>query len=165
MQCKTSDTLRTVALERGNHVVVTFGFEVNCARSISFTFIYLLLALGLCCCVWTCLYLEWVEAALCYGAQASHCGGFSCCRAQALGIWAAVAVTHRLINCGSRALEHASSIVVVHQLSCCTACAVWTCVPYIGRQTPIHCTTREAQKAFVDKEISTLWPFKWLLGG
>ena len=34
-----------------------------------------------------------------------HCGGFSCCRAQALGTWASVVVAHRLSSCGSRALE------------------------------------------------------------
>ena len=44
-------------------------------------FIYLLIlgALGLCCC-----------------AQASHCGGFSCCRAWALGTRASVVVAHGL---------------------------------------------------------------------
>ena len=28
------------------------------------------------------------------GARASHCGGFSCCGAQALGAWASVVVVH-----------------------------------------------------------------------
>ena len=41
------------------------------------------------------LYLHWVEATLRYGAQASHCGGFSCYGAQAL--------ERRLSSCGSRA--------------------------------------------------------------
>ena len=40
------------------------------------------------------------------GAQTSHCGGFSCCGAQALGAWASVAAAHKLSSCGSRALEH-----------------------------------------------------------
>ena len=39
------------------------------------------------------------------GAQASHCGGFSCCGAQALGAWASVTVARGLSSCGSRALE------------------------------------------------------------
>ena len=34
-------------------------------------------------------------ATLC-GARASHCGGFSCCRARALGARASVVVAHRL---------------------------------------------------------------------
>ena len=34
-----------------------------------------------------------------------HCSGFSCCRAQALGMRAPVVVAHRLSSCGSRALE------------------------------------------------------------
>ena len=41
----------------------------------NFFSIYLFLAvLGLCCCAWPSS----------RGAQASHCGGFSCCRARAL---------------------------------------------------------------------------------
>ena len=51
-----------------------------------FFIIYLLLAtLGLCCCTWA-FYSCW--------GQASHCGGFACCRAQALGSWALVAAAH-----------------------------------------------------------------------
>ena len=34
------------------------------------------------------------------GAQASHCGGFSCCRAWALGCMGSVVVVHRL-NCSA----------------------------------------------------------------
>ena len=50
-------------------------------------FIYLLLAvLGLRC-----------------GVRASHCGGFSCCGAWALGAWASVVAAHGLSSCGSRA--------------------------------------------------------------
>ena len=37
--------------------------------------------------------------------QASHCGGFSCCGAPALGTWASVVVAHRLSSCGSWALD------------------------------------------------------------
>ena len=39
------------------------------------------------------------------GARASHCGGFSCCGAWALGARASVVVACGLISCGSRALE------------------------------------------------------------
>ena len=60
-------------------------------------FIYLFLAaLGLCCCA---------RATPCCGVQASHCSGFSCCRAWALGLRASVVVACRLSSCGSRALE------------------------------------------------------------
>ena len=41
---------------------------------------------------------------------ASHCGGFSCCRAQVLGAWVAVPVTP--------ALQRTGSIIVVYRLSC-----------------------------------------------
>ena len=39
------------------------------------------------------------------GAQASHCGGFSCCGAWALGARASVVVACSLSSCGSRVLE------------------------------------------------------------
>ena len=39
------------------------------------------------------------------GARASHCGGFFCCRAWALGVQASVVVARGLSSCGSRALE------------------------------------------------------------
>ena len=55
-------------------------------------FIYLFLAaLGLCCCVWA--FSSCIErgATLRCGAWA-HCGGFSCCRTRALGMWASVVV-------------------------------------------------------------------------
>ena len=45
-------------------------------------------------------------SSLCSHAQASHCGGFSCCGAQALGAWASEVVARRLSSCGSRDLEH-----------------------------------------------------------
>ena len=34
------------------------------------------------------------------GAQASHCSGFSCCRAQALGSWASAGAALELSSCG-----------------------------------------------------------------
>ena len=45
------------------------------------------------------------RATLCCSARASHCSGFSCCRAQALGEQGSVVVAHRLSSCGLRALE------------------------------------------------------------
>ena len=56
------------------------------------------------------------------GARASHCGGFSCWGARALGVQASVVVACRLSSCGSRAPER--------RLSSCAAwaqllCSVW----------------------------------------
>ena len=48
--------------------------------------------------------------------QASHCGGFSCCRARALGTQASVAVAHGHSSCGSQALKR--------RLSSCSAQAL-----------------------------------------
>ena len=51
------------------------------------------------------LSLCWVGATLRCGAQASHCGGLSCCRTRALGPWA--------------------SVVVAGGLSCSMACGIF----------------------------------------
>ena len=50
-------------------------------------------------------YLFLAELGLCCYARASHCGGFSCCRAQALVMRA--------------------SIVVAHELNCSVACGIF----------------------------------------
>ena len=63
-------------------------------------------------------WLHWVFVAVCglslvavrgvtlhCSAWASHCGGFSCCGAWALGAWASTAVARGLSSCGSGALE------------------------------------------------------------
>ena len=67
-------------------------------------------------------------------AQASHCSGFSYCRAQALGTW----------DLWLLALLRVSTDVV-HRLSYSVVCgSSWTrncIVPCNGRQIPIHCTT------------------------
>ena len=65
-----------------------------------------LAALGLRCCVQAFLWLWRAGATLHCGAGASHCGGFSCHGAQALGVQASVVVAHGLSSCGLRALEH-----------------------------------------------------------
>ena len=52
------------------------------------------------------LQLRQAGATLHCGARASHCGGFSCCGAQALGTRASVVVARGLSSCGSQALEH-----------------------------------------------------------
>ena len=61
--------------------------------------------LSLCCCAQafsSCS--EWGLLFSC-GVQASHCGGFSCCRAHALDTWA--------------------SVVVAQALSCSSACGIF----------------------------------------
>ena len=52
------------------------------------------------------LYLWQVGATLRCGVWASHCSGFSCWGARALGTRASVVVACGLSSCGSRALEH-----------------------------------------------------------
>ena len=72
----------------------------------SFYLLYLFLAaLGFHCCLGLSLVAASRAALLC-GGRASHCGGFSCYRAWALGQWVSVVVTHGLNSYGLRALEH-----------------------------------------------------------
>ena len=58
-------------------------------------------ALCLHCCVWAFSSCGKRELLLCCGSWASHCGGFSCCRARALGLRASVVVAHRLSSCST----------------------------------------------------------------
>ena len=51
------------------------------------------------------LQLRRAGATLRCSVQAFHCGGFSCCRARALGMQASVVVACGLSSCGSQALE------------------------------------------------------------
>ena len=55
-------------------------------------------ALGLCSCVqaFSSCGERGAGATLHCGSWAAHCGGLPCCRAQALGTWASVAVARRL---------------------------------------------------------------------
>ena len=56
-------------------------------------------------------------ATLRWGAWASHCCGFSCCGARALGTRASVVV--------ARGLESAGSVFVAHGFSCSMACGIF----------------------------------------
>ena len=97
------------------------------------TFIYLFLAtVGLCCYTWAFSSCSKQGLLSSCGARASHCGGFSCCGAQALG--------------------HVGSVVV----GCTGLVALWhvkfsqtrgrTHVPCIGRRILNHWATTEVQR-------------------
>ena len=55
------------------------------------------------------------------GTPASHCGGFSSCRAQARGARASVVAAHGLRSCGTQTQElwYMGSGIVVHGLRSC----------------------------------------------
>ena len=101
-------------------------------------------ALGLRCCVQAFSSCSERGATLRCSVRASHCGGFSCCRAWALGTRASVVVVHGLSRCGSRALEHrlSSCGLVAQQHVASSPTRVQTRVPCFGRRIPNHCTTR-----------------------
>ena len=84
--------------------LIPFFLQINL---FIYLFIYLFLAaLGLSWLLRTgFLQLVQAGATLPSSARASHCSGFSCCGAQALGTWASVVVVCGLSTCGSWALE------------------------------------------------------------
>ena len=66
------------------------------------------------------------------GAQASHCGGFSCCRAQALGLMGFSSCGVGLVS-----LQHVES----------SWARIQTHVPSIGRRVLNHWTTRRVPES------------------
>ena len=91
--------------ERINFFVLSlYGMFVFFNKFIYFIYLFLA-ALGLRCCSWA--FPSYGERALLFTAycsgQASHCGGFSCCGARALGTRASVIVACGLSSCGTRA--------------------------------------------------------------
>ena len=76
----------------------------------------------------------------CFSAQASHCSGFSFCRAQSLDTWALVVAA-----CG---LSSVGSVVTAHRLCCLAACGIFpdqrsNPCPCTGRWILIQYTTRK----------------------
>ena len=95
--------------------------------------IYFMPVLGLCCCV-----------------RASHCRGFSCCGARALGLQASVVVA-----CG---LQSAGSVVVAHRLSCSAACGIF---PVQGlNPCPLH--WQADSFFFFQNNMHLLFQFLWV---
>ena len=93
-----------------------------------------LVALGLRCCTWAfCSCREPGLLSGC-GAQASHCGGFSC-EAQALG-----ALASAVAACRAQWLWHVGPVALQRVESSQTRDR--TRVPCIGRRSVIHCTTK-----------------------
>ena len=79
------------------------GFFFKLINSLIYFFIFGCLGSSLLCAGF--LQLWRVGATLCCGARASHCSGFSCCRAWALGMQASVVVARGLSSCGLQAPE------------------------------------------------------------
>ena len=84
-------------------------------------------ALGLRCFVWT-----------------SHCDGFSCCAAQALGTRALVVAAHELSSCGALLLRSMWNL---------PGPGIEPMSPALGRQILIHYTTREIPLSLSKKVI------------
>ena len=80
------------------------------------------------------LSLQWVGATLHGGAWASHCSGFSCCGAQAIGLVGPKAVGFSACGAQAQLLQGTWNASRTRDQ---------TCVPCTGREIPIHCPTRE----------------------
>ena len=89
-------------------------FNFNKAQLITSLIFFLTLffaALGLCCCTQTfSICSEWGLLSIC-NTWASYCGGFFCCRSQALGYMG-------FSSCGMRALEYRLSSRWVYIFNC-----------------------------------------------
>jgi len=98
------------------------------------------------------------------GAQASHCGGFSCCGAQALGTWASVDAAQGLISCWFSSRRLMDSRTQTQWLWCTgfscprhvgsSKTRDQTSFPCIARQILNHWTTREAPSFYFLKTSS-----------
>ena len=114
-----------------------------------FFFNLFLAVLGLRCCTRAFSSCGERGATLRWGAQASHCSGFSWCGAWALGVRASVVVAHGFSSCGLRALEPqaqqlwCTGLVAPRHLGSSRTKAR-THVPCVGRWILNHCATREA---------------------
>ena len=81
-----------------------FLFLTTLFKKFIYFILFILAVLGPSCCVQVVSSFHERGATLRCGAQA-YCGGFSCCRAWALGARASVVLAPRLSSCGLRALE------------------------------------------------------------
>ena len=97
------------------------------------------------------------------GAQASPCGGFSRCRVQALGCMGFSSSSTRALECLFKQLRCTGLVAPRHVEPSQTRDQI--CVPCIGRQNIIHCTTREAQSMlFLRSSLNAYSFFKALNG-
>ena len=88
----------------GIFLINLFIYLVWFLKKIFLTFFFLA-ALGLCCSAWafsSCDKWGLLFIVVCWF---SHCGGFSCCGAWGLGLWASVVAACMLSSCGTQALE------------------------------------------------------------
>ena len=120
-------------------------FSLLFFNSSIFNLFLFLALLGLHCCMWAFSSFHKSGLLSSCDAWASHWGGFSCCRAQALGAWASVIAARGLSSWGSWALEHGvssygSRVTPQHAESSLTRDR--THVPWFGMGSLIHCTTQ-----------------------
>ena len=89
-------------------------------------YVLFLAVLGLCCCVRA--FSSWGEQGLLSRSivQASHCGGFSYCRAPAFSTQASGVAAHGLSSCNSWALEHRLSSCGTQALAPWRVGSSWT---------------------------------------
>ena len=95
----------TVCNFRLIYIYIYFSFFFNMNGWILFIYLFIFGCVGSSSLCVGFLWLWRAGATLHCSVWASHCGGFSCCGAWALGAWASVVVARRLRSCGSWDLE------------------------------------------------------------
>ena len=123
-----SHTLRSLEEDIGQFLKGIYGYMDMCFFFFFGCVVSSLLHVGF-------LQLQRAGTTLRCGAQASHCGGFSCCGAWALGARASVVVACRL-----QQLWHTGLVAPRHEGSSWTRAR--THVPCMGRRILNHCATR-----------------------
>ena len=113
-------------------------FQSICLVGSCFLNFFFLVVLRFCCC-WQVFssWGYWGLLSSC-GARTSHCGDFSCC-----GALASVSVAHRFSRWGMQVQYLWGKGLAAPRHVESSQSGDQTRTPYIGRQTLIHCATRE----------------------
>ena len=113
--------------------------------------------------------MQRVGATLPCGARASHCSGFSCCGARALGSRASVIVTGGLSSCGSQAVEHRLSscgaqVSLLRSMWDLPGPGLEPMSPALAGRILNHCTTREVPVMHFKGNCSWILPLNTISG-
>ena len=103
-----SNSTPSYILKRNEDIHLHKNFYIQFLFSFKFIYLFIYFIFGCVGSSLLCVGFLWLQqagATLHCSAWASHCSGFSCCGARALGAQASVVVTCGLSSCGTRALE------------------------------------------------------------
>ena len=133
--------------------------ELDTTAWLSRIFIFVCTGSLLLCTAWFSKFSSFTT--LSCGAQASHCGGFSCCGAQALGTWASVDAAQGLISCWFSSRRLMDSRTQTQWLWC----TGFSCPRHVGSsqtrdQTSFPCIVRRILNHWTTREAPSLYFLK-----